>query len=279
MAHLDDDVAAFVDGQLGADATQAAQRHLQQCDACRLAVAQQRAVKSRVRSGPGPALPPGLLASLSSVPQVASEPESAWSRWRRSPLLGIGTALLGATVAVALVAFWAGSHEPRPGDPVRPPFAEYAATFAGGHTTAAGTMSVAALDDLDAQGWPCHPELAGGLERVDGRWHDEATRTLTLTYSDGEQRLSLFEQPGSLDDDALQGFTARTVGERRVWVRPGAPRVVAWDADGIVFSAVTDVDDERLAAALAALPPPRDPRGPHGRVGDGLARMTSWVSP
>ncbi|MGJ9411105.1 anti-sigma factor family protein [Aeromicrobium sp. CF4.19] len=279
MAHLERDVAAFVDGQLSPESTAAARLHLQECDRCRDAVSQQRLLKTRMQTGSVPAPPLALLASLSSVPTVASVPESRRERLRRSPLLGVGAALVGACVAVAGLGFLAGAHEDRDADPVRPPFAEYALEFDTGHNVAADTMTVADLDELDANGWPCHQTLAGDLERVDGRWHGEDASTVSLTYTDGRHRLRLYERTGSLDERALQGFGLRTIGERQLWVDEGEPTVLAWDADGMVFIAVTDLGEERLAEVLAELPEPRQPRDAAARVGEGLDRMASWVSP
>ncbi|WP_374999999.1 anti-sigma factor family protein [Aeromicrobium sp. CTD01-1L150] len=280
MTHLDRDVAAFVDGQLSPDAAALARQHVAECTRCRDAVSQQRLLKSRMQTGSVPGPPPSLLASLCSVPSIAAEPESRRERWRRSPAVGAGAALVGASLLVVALAFVVGAHEHREADPVHPTFDDYTADFVIGYGTATDTMTSEALAALSEQGWPCHPELAAGdLQRVDGRWHGENGDTVSLTYTDGRERLRLYEKAGTLDDDALHGFALRTMGERRVWIREGDPTVATWDADGIVFIAVTDVDEQRLAAAVSELPEPREPRDAAARMGDGLDRMTSWVSP
>ena len=279
MTHLDRDIAAFVDGQLSPEATAQARSHLQECVRCRDAVAQQRLLKTRMQSGVVPGPPPSLLAALSSVPAAAAAPEPLGRRLRRSSVLCVGAALVGASLMVVALAFVAGAHEERAADPVLPVFDDYVSDFLVGHTSATDTMTVAALDELDAQGWPCHPELAGAFERVDGRWHGESGDTVSLTYTDGEHRLRIFERAGTLDDAALAGFEHTRLGDRRVWIRAGEPTVATWDADGIVYVAVTDADVDRLSDALADLPQPREPRGAAARMGDGLDRMAGWVSP
>ena len=67
MAHLDADVAAFVDGQLSPDATEAAARHVQDCAACREAVAQQRHLKLRMQASADVRPPASLVASLATL--------------------------------------------------------------------------------------------------------------------------------------------------------------------------------------------------------------------
>lgn len=279
MAHLERDVAAFVDGQLSPEATTQARLHLEGCSRCRDAVAQQRLLKARMQTGAVPGPPPALLAALSSVPVAASEPELLRQRIRRSSALCVGAALVGASLMVVALAFVVGAHEERAADPVQPVFDDYVSDFTGGHTSATGTMTIAALDELDEKGWPCHPELAGDFERIDGRWHGESSDTVALTYTDGDHRLRLYERTGTLDDDALSGFEYTRLGDRRVWLREGHPNVATWDSGGIVFVAVTDADTDRLAEAVADLPEPREPRGAAARMGDGLDRMTGWVSP
>ncbi len=279
MTHLERDVAAFVDGQLSPEATEQARLHLQACVRCRDAVAQQRLLKTRMQTGTVPGPPATLLAALSSVPAEAAAPETLRHRLRRSPALCVGAALVGASLLVVALAFAAGAHEERAADPVQPIFGDYVSDFLVGHTSATDTMTIAALDELDAQGWPCHPELAGDFTRVDGRWHGEAGDTVSLTYTDGEHRLRIFERAGTLDDAAVSGFEHTRLGDRRVWLKEGDPTIATWDSDGIVFVAVTDAGTRRLGDAIADLPEPREPRGAAARMGDGLDRMTGWVSP
>ena len=61
-----------------------------------------------------------------------------------------------------------------------------------------------------------------------------------------------------------------------MWVRDGHPRVLTWDADGMVYSIVTRLDDSALEPLLDDLPAPDPPLGLTARVGAGLVRITSW---
>lgn len=278
MAHLDRDVAAYVDGQLSPEATAAADAHVAVCSRCSAACAQQRLVKSRVSVGGVPGPPAELLASLSSLP-VTVRRETRLERLRRSPALGVAAVLMGASLVVAVLAFVAGAAEERMADPVDPAFASYVDDFHRGNGSGEGTMTMASLTELRSQGWSCHESLGADLRLVDGRWLGEAAGVVSLTYTDGRERLRLYEKVGTLDESDLTDFERRAIGDRSVWVRSGEPTVATWDSRGRVFVAVTDVDLERLAPAFAELPEPREPRGTVGRVSDGLERMTSWATP
>jgi hypothetical protein len=270
VAHLGDDVAAFVDGQLSPDAMRAAESHLEDCEPCRQAVRQQRLLKSRMRGVGHPEPPPGLVASLNTLPLTPPRQPPWWSR------LGAGVVLLGASIAVVTVAYVVGPAGAE-ADEVEPPFDRFAAEFMAAGERQSGSLTVAAMAELDEYGWPCHARLGGGLERVSGQYRD-SQETVALVYSDGIHALNLYEQGGVLATTAVENFDRRVLAGRQVWVRDGRPRVVTWDADGVVYTAVTRLDDDRLGQAIAGLP--RDPGQPDPveRIGDGLSRMTTWIS-
>jgi anti-sigma factor RsiW len=269
VAHLGDDVAAFVDGQLSPDATRAVESHLEDCERCRQAVRQQRLLKSRMRAAGNLQPPPGLVASLSTLSQAPPRPHSWWSR------LGVGFVLLGASMAVVAVAYAVGPAGPT-ADEVEPPFDRFAAEFTAAGHRPSGSLTVAAMAELDEYGWPCNSSL-GGLERVSGQYRD-GQETVALVYSDGVDALNLYEQSGALAARAVEDFDERVLAQRQVWVRDGRPRVVTWNADGVVYTVVTDLGDDRVGQAIADLP--RDPAQPDPveRVGDGLTRMTTWLA-
>ena len=99
---------------------------------------------------------------------------------------------------------------------------------------------------------------------------------MALVYSDGVDALNLYEQSGALDPAAVEEFDRRVLAQRHVWVRDGRPRVVTWDADGVVYTVVTELGDDRLGQAIADLPRGPARPDPVERVGDGLTRMTTW---
>ncbi len=281
MPHLDNDVAAYVDGQLSPKATETATRHVQGCARCREAVEVQRQVKRRMQLQADVRPPASLLASLTSVPDAPPpRAPSLWERLTRSHLWGAAGVLVGASLAVAFTAYLAGGPSRGPGDDVVPPVEAYAAEFDAPPTlatTASNVLSPARMDDLTANGWPCHGRLGADLRRVEGRLQDEGA--VTLTYSDGVSRLVLHEQNGVLDADALPGFRAVRLADRAVWERAYPDRrVVTWDADGVVYTVVTDVEDARLVAALHDLPAPAERPGLRERMGQGITRVASWIS-
>lgn len=276
MAHLGADVAAFVDGQLSEDAMLAATAHLESCEECRRSARQQRLVKSRMSTVATPELPATLLASLAGMASTPPRRESWWVRLRRSTSLRAGFAVAGASAIVVVTAYAVGSTE-QVGDEVTPPFESFAADFSDPSVTqASDVISESAMNALDGRGWPCHATLAGDLQRTSGSYADN-NEIVALSYTNGTDRLNLFEQNGSLDHDRLEGFEQAQMSRSRVWVRDGVPSIVTWDDEGVVYTIVTDADRERVARAVADLPRDSDDDGLADRVGDGLNRMAAWV--
>ncbi len=278
MAHLGADVAAFVDGQLSDSAMQAAAEHLGTCDECDKAVRQQRLLKSRMSTVTTPAPPAALLASLAGLASAPPLQETWWERVRRSVPFRAGLVAIGASFAVMMAAYAVGSPDGSAGDKITPPFDRYAADFYGPAVSdASNVISASTMSQLDGSGWPCLPVLAGDLQRTDATYVDHR-ETVALTYSNGSAKLDLYEQTGELDPGSLDGFTAMTIGNAPVWVRRGIPTMVTWDDDGTVYTIATSADRRRLARAVAELPRGPVKKGPAGRVGDGLTRMTAWIN-
>lgn len=147
--HLGDQVAAFVDGQLGYAARERALQHLSGCADCRAAVEQQRWVKTRVQRMPGAepsanllssltrvtasAAPPARLLAADTETGVAPETGDVWlaprSRVRRGGLLAAGVGSVAAgVVSLAYVVGGVTAAEP---PSVSPPVGQFSAEFAG----------------------------------------------------------------------------------------------------------------------------------------------------
>ncbi len=285
MSHLGVDVAAFVDGQLSGPVMAAARRHLEECDRCRNAVRQQEALKSRMSTVSAPTLSPELLACLSRLPGSSIGHESIWSRVRRSRSARVGVALFGASLTVVFVAYSIGGVRETIGDSVTPVADQYTADFISPSATVSPSTATTASDvtattmsRLDASGWPCHDTLAGDMHRVRATWLDHG-QVISLTYANTTHRLQLFEQNGVLDASGLHGFDRRTISDAKVWVRDGIPTVVTWDYDGVVYTVVTNAGKAHIAKALTELPTPDPDSTPAQRIGDGLDRMATWISP
>jgi anti-sigma factor RsiW len=294
MTHLGADVAAFVDGQLPPERESAARRHLAECDRCRDLVAQQEHLKRRMAwsTTSSPAGPPAhLVAALAAVPAEPPDRDpDAQQRLRRS--VGVVVALMGSSAAVLLLAYVLAPPPPSSGDPVRPDYDAYVVDFlqdaavqrAPASASTATTVSSrvddqmltqAELDELDADGWPCQAVLAEDLARIDGRLLGDAA--VALRYRDEYVQLHLMEQIGRLDEAHLAGFQQRTVADSVVWVRDGLPTVATWQADGVVYTIVTDASADRIAQVVADLPT-TPARSAMDRIEEGLDRMTSWIS-
>lgn len=147
-------------------------------------------------------------------------------------------------------------------------------------------QEVVAVDDteraalLDA-GWIVPEELPGGYG-AEGSFALTAigSQPLQTVYSDGLYTMSLFEQRGSVDPAALPEGAERTTAfgfEAFTW--PGAvPQRVVWEADGATWSLVGDAPPDELQAMVGVLPHP-DSDNVFERIGRGLGRLWSWMSP
>lgn len=268
MAHLGEDVAAFVDGQLPPAASAVAAEHLTQCEQCRHAVAQQRLLKARM-SGAVPEPRPHLIAALGALP---ASPRRTYSLVPGA--IGALLVLIGASMVVVAAAYTVAPSE-HSGDLVAPRFDRFAA-ISSSMARPSQHLSPAAMDALDASGWPSREKLGVGLFRVDGHLHDGRDVVAQVYIGHGDTLL-LFEQVGALDESALRSFRREVVADRAVWVHHGHPRMVTWDADGMIYTVVSDLPDSRLGRLLDDLPAPPPPPTPVERIGAGLVRMTSWL--
>jgi anti-sigma factor RsiW len=268
MVHLGQDIAAYVDGQLSPEAASKADEHFAKCDRCRRSLEHQRALKARIVGTGNPAPPPTLLASLEDVP---TSPVHSYSLLPSA--IGAAMVLVGASLVVVAAAY-ALAPSTRAADPVRPAFDRFA-TLASSVSTPRRHLSSADMDELDESGWPSERSLGPGFVRVDGHLH-ENHEVVAQVYVGHGQSVLLFEQVGTLDDDAMKSFERHLISDRLVWVREGEPRIVTWDSDGMVYTVVSNLPDQHLGQLLADLPaPPSDPTV-LDRVRSGLVRMSSW---
>ncbi|MPZ87230.1 MAG: hypothetical protein GEU81_03970 [Nitriliruptorales bacterium] len=107
----------------------------------------------------------------------------------------------------------------------------------------------------------------------------ENRQPLQLIYDDGVYTVSLFQQRGSIDWEALPpgGQTVKALGDRALeW--PGAvPRRLVWEAGGITYTLVGDAPPNEFLAIAAGLPHD-EANHPWRRFRDGLSRLWSLVS-
>jgi negative regulator of sigma E activity len=136
------------------------------------------------------------------------------------------------------------------------------------------------LEALRTAGWVIPASLPGGYEVLSSYALAAADgQPLQVLYGDGLYHVSLFQQPGRPDWDALPEGRVRV--EDLGWPAyewPGMmPRRIIWEADGRTWSLVGDVPPGEMAAIAAALPQP-EAEGVWQRLRRGLSRMRSAVS-
>jgi sigma-E factor negative regulatory protein RseB len=131
---------------------------------------------------------------------------------------------------------------------------------------------------LRSSGWPLPRLLPGSLVLVAASQLPSAQGTVVeLTYSDGLSVISLFLQRGDLPDQ-LSNWHPATVGGRALYVSDADARILAWSAQGYVYSMIADAPHATVASTVAGLPRDR-PDGLFDRIGRGLRRLVSWASP
>jgi sigma-E factor negative regulatory protein RseB len=88
--------------------------------------------------------------------------------------------------------------------------------------------------------------------------YEQPGGAVQLFYSDGLFSLSLFEQPGEVEWEALpEGGRRDTVAEQRAqWYATHAGTVVVWSRDGLVLTGVSDAPPDTVRAAVATVKAP-----------------------
>lgn len=142
-------------------------------------------------------------------------------------------------------------------------------------------LSNADLDRLRADGWHCAEHLGAGLVLYEARRFGDA---LHLSYSDGVMNVSVFEQPGRLDADSLEGYSESRFGDGSVYTSAGPPARFTWSTGDRVLTVVADAPLEVVDELLAAMPPETvepddDGDGFFDRLGRGAQRVASWLNP
>lgn len=142
------------------------------------------------------------------------------------------------------------------------------------------SVSEKGLRILDRTGWAVPHELPGDFDLQRGyALPDGEGSSLHLVYSDGLYTMSVYEQVGRMDHDAVAGATEVTTAELHVWRWPGSePERVVWSSDQMTFTAISDAPLDTLLAAVEGLPADR-PTGLAGRLLRGLQRVGSWLWP
>jgi sigma-E factor negative regulatory protein RseB len=137
-----------------------------------------------------------------------------------------------------------------------------------------------ALDRLRQQGWACPEDLPRGLTLYAAQRMSSPTgEVVHLSYSDGISSVSVFEQPGRLDVDGLEGYEVVQLGTSTVHARSGMPISVVWESDRSVLTVVADAPASTVADVVTALPhaEPTE-KGIMARLGRGIDRAAAALA-
>ena len=108
--------------------------------------------------------------------------------------------------------------------------------------------------------------------------HHRHRPVVDLDYSDGLCLVSVFLERGHLpvEDDRLVGGSS--LRGRQVYADDSAGQGIVWSARGFVYTLVAAAPAQTVEQVVAALPHDSSP-GLLGRLGPGLHRLLSWLSP
>lgn len=139
-------------------------------------------------------------------------------------------------------------------------------------------LSPAEVRELAGHGWEVPVTVGDGFELRAG-FAVDAGAAVQLLYSDGLYTLSVLEQPGRVDPDALDGAVRSERDGIPVYRWPGVePERMVWNGGAHTFTAVTDAPADILMAAIDDLPHDQAP-GLTTRLHRGLSRIGTLLWP
>ncbi|WP_410785033.1 sigma-E factor regulatory protein RseB domain-containing protein [Kribbella sp. C-35] len=138
-------------------------------------------------------------------------------------------------------------------------------------------LGMGKVDNLRSEGWVCAPELPASLKLYDVH-QDTSNGSLQFSYSDGLFNVSLFEQRGTLDPAAVEGFSS--TDSPGVYLRYGMPSYVVWSSGGIVYTLIGDLPPDQLGQVVRSFPHELPVElSAIQRLGTGLAKIATWLTP
>jgi sigma-E factor negative regulatory protein RseB len=142
-------------------------------------------------------------------------------------------------------------------------------------------LTATEVADLRTAGCSCPALLLDSLALYRVRLVTTTAGTvLHLSYSDGLSTVSVFEQPGRVDETSMVGYQTLADGTGVQYERDGLPQQVVWSADGVVYAVVADAPEPLVDDVVNGLPHPEAQSDDFTtRIGRGLARVGSWVNP
>lgn len=258
--HPDELLSALVDGELDWADEPAVSTHVAACEDCAAAVEDVRGARDLLHG----------LPVLDAGPMVDS-----FLRRHQRVITG-GTVFVSVAAAVlAVLALTAPVVQPV----VVPELEEMAAAHEAGLDTVGTASSSSRLralisTDLEGRSFVAPAGLIGsGVKLARESVYDGADLT-AAAYRSGGVRVSVFQQPGRLDWQALPGGSTEDLGGRTVWFGVGGDDLVVAVAEvgDLVVTVVSD-DDAAAITAVSGMPE-RHRRSLFDRVHSACQRFT-----
>ncbi|HEU5082515.1 MAG TPA: zf-HC2 domain-containing protein [Acidimicrobiales bacterium] len=249
-SHADDLLSAHLDGELDPATDAWVVEHLAACPACRAAAEELAEARSLLRN----------------LPPVDASPVIEGFLERHRALIRSGAAFVGvAALVLAAIGLTAATVRPE----VVPDLDGMAdAHVAGAHDRLGDVRPVTG----DAGDYDAPPGLIGSDARLSRHAVFEGTDLTAVVYRDGDVALSVYEQPGRLDRDALPPGEVMAVGGHLAWFRPGSPVVAVAELGDLVITVVSE-DRAAVVTALSGMPEWRR-HGTWDRIHDASQRLT-----
>lgn len=136
------------------------------------------------------------------------------------------------------------------------------------------------LATLGDTGWSVPEQVPGNYTLRRGYALPESDgSSLHLVYSDGLYTLSVYQQFGRVDPDALGDAASVIDGGTHVYRWPGSePERMVWTGDEKTFTAISDAPYDQVMAAVQGFP--NDvPGGVVERMQRGVTRVARWLWP
>ncbi len=245
--HLDDVLSAYLDDELTAAERDEVEAHLNACAECRSDLEAEADVRRLVRELPAVDPPFGFYERiLRAGPGASAQPER--KRRLRFGLGGIAAAVACWLVVLGLVNVNSASASVDPQTDV----------YVNAHAAVPADVQTAATpqDAAKAQATYDAPWTLAGTYRLVGLF--EVDGVPQLVYTDGRRIVSMFVEPGRLNDDALPSDSKRVeVNGFLAWQVPTSQGAVVFLQRPGVVVILVGADPDRAANDVAGSDGPR----------------------
>lgn len=234
---------AYIDGELGVEATLAAQSHAAECPRCGQLADAERAFRAMVRQAPQEPAPPQLRARILAMCRA----ERRRGTWR--PRL-VWPSLAAAAAALVLM-LWPTGWMGRTPD-VQRALVDTHVAYAQLERPAEFTSAARA----DVEAWfvqrigmqvPVPDYTPAGIRLIGGRVASAGGRKVAyVLYEKGHVLMSVFVAPADGAAARLRGEDVVYLGHRYAMREDRGYRTVSWEAAQVVFTLVSALDPEAL---------------------------------